>query len=51
LPRRSASQFPGDGLSQALEKAATMANQASTTQFYDRRRDDVTLGEVETLSI
>jgi site-specific recombinase XerD len=36
-----------------LEKAAAMANHASTrtTQLYDRRRDDVTLDEVERVSI
>lgn len=36
-----------------LEKAATMANHASTrtTQLYDRRRDDVTLDEVERIGI
>jgi integrase len=36
-----------------LEKAAAMANHASTrtTQLYDRRRDDVTLDEVERIQI
>ena len=36
-----------------LEKAAAMANHASTrtTQLYDRRRDDVSLDEVERISI
>jgi integrase/recombinase XerC len=36
-----------------LEKAATMANHASTrtTQLYDRRRDDVSLDEVERILI
>lgn len=36
-----------------LERAATMANHASarTTQFYDRRPDDVTLDEVERVLI
>jgi site-specific recombinase XerD len=36
-----------------LEKAAAMANHASTrtTQLYDRRRDDVTLDEVERVLI
>jgi site-specific recombinase XerD len=36
-----------------LEKAATMANHASTrtTQLYDRRRDDMTLDEVEKIGI
>jgi integrase/recombinase XerC len=36
-----------------LEKAAVMANHASTrtTQLYDRRRDDVTLDEVERITI
>ncbi len=36
-----------------LEKAATMANHASTrtTQLYDRRPDDVTLDEVERVLI
>jgi hypothetical protein len=35
----------------ALEKAAAMANHASrrTTQLYDRRRDEVSLAEVERL--
>ena len=36
-----------------LEKAADMANHASTrtTQLYDRRRDDVSLDEVERILI
>ena len=36
-----------------LEKAAAMANHASTrtTQLYDRRRDDVTLDEVERILV
>jgi integrase len=36
-----------------LEKAAAMANDASTrtTQLYDRRRDEVSLGEVERIVI
>ena len=36
-----------------LEKAAAMANHASTrtTQLYDRRRDEVSLDEVERISI
>jgi integrase/recombinase XerC len=36
-----------------LEKAAAMANHASTrtTQLYDRRRDDVSLDEVERILI
>ena len=36
-----------------LEKAAVMANHASTrtTQLYDRRRDDVSLDEVERIQI
>jgi integrase len=36
-----------------LENAAAMANHASTrtTQLYDRRRDEVTLDEVELISI
>ena len=36
-----------------LEKAAVMANHASTrtTQLYDRRRDEVTLDEVERVAI
>jgi integrase len=36
-----------------LEKAAAMANHASTrtTQLYDRRRDELTLGEVERVVI
>jgi hypothetical protein len=35
------------------EAPAAMANHASTrtTQLYDRRRDDVNLGEVERISI
>ncbi|MFA5924331.1 MAG: tyrosine-type recombinase/integrase [Methylococcaceae bacterium] len=37
----------------SLEKAAVMANHASTrtTQLYDRRRDDMTLDEVEKIGI
>jgi integrase len=36
-----------------LEKAAAMANQASTrtTQLYDRRRDELSLDEVERIVI
>jgi integrase len=36
-----------------LENAAAMANHASTrtTQLYDRRRDEVSLDEVERISI
>jgi integrase/recombinase XerC len=36
-----------------LEKAASMANHASTrtTQLYDRRRDELTLDEVERVVI
>ena len=36
-----------------LEKAAQMANHASTrtTQLYDRRRDDVSLDEVEKIRV
>jgi site-specific recombinase XerD len=36
-----------------LEKAAAMANHASTrtTQLYDRRRDEMTLDEVEKIGI
>jgi hypothetical protein len=36
-----------------LEKAETMANHASTrtTQLYDRRRDEVSLDEVERIVI
>ena len=36
-----------------LEKAAAMANHASTrtTQLYDRRRDEVSLDEVEKATI
>jgi len=36
-----------------LEQAATMANHASTrtTQLYDRRRDELTLDEVERIFI
>ena len=37
----------------SLERAAIMANHASTrtTQLYDRRRDDVSLDEVERILI
>jgi integrase/recombinase XerC len=37
----------------ALEQAAAMANHASTrtTQLYDRRRDELTLDEVERIFI
>lgn len=37
----------------SLEKAAVMANHASTrrTQLYDRRRDEMTLDEVEKIGI
>jgi integrase/recombinase XerC len=37
----------------SLEKAATMANHASTrtTQLYDRRRDEMTLDEVEKIGV
>jgi hypothetical protein len=37
----------------SLEKAAAMANHASTrtTQLYDRRRDEVSLDEVERIVI
>jgi integrase len=36
-----------------LEKAAAMANHASTrtTQLYDRRREELTIGEVERIGI
>ncbi|GAA5266685.1 hypothetical protein ACOSOMT5_P3115 [Acidiphilium sp. MT5] len=36
-----------------LENAATMANHASTrtTQLYDRRRDDISLDEVERIRV
>jgi integrase len=36
-----------------LEKAAVMANHASTrtTQLYDRRRDDISLDEVELIRV
>ena len=36
-----------------LEKAAAMANHASTrtTQLYDRRRDELSLDEVERIAI
>lgn len=36
-----------------LEKAAAMANHASarTTQFYDRRRDELSVDEVERIVI
>ena len=51
--------LPGDrhhGLSQerrTLEKAAAMANHASTrtTQLYDRRREEMSLDEVERIGI
>jgi hypothetical protein len=41
------------GLDVSLEKAAAMANHASTrtTQLYDRRRDEVSLDEVERIMI
>ncbi|HJY49267.1 MAG TPA: hypothetical protein VJ349_11625, partial [Stellaceae bacterium] len=53
------SQFPGDGITAylknggTLEKAAAMANHASTrtTQLYDRRRDELSLDEVERIVI
>jgi hypothetical protein len=37
----------------SLENAAAMANHASTrtTQLYDRRRDEMSLGEVERITI
>jgi hypothetical protein len=47
-------QLPGDrGLSNGgtLEKAAAMANHASTTPLYDRRRDEVSLDEVDRIAI
>jgi len=45
--------LPGDGDHGTLEKAAAIANHASarTTQLYDRRRDDVSLDEVERILI
>jgi hypothetical protein len=41
------------GISGTLEKAAAIANHASTrtTQLYDRRCDDMTLDEVEKIGI
>ena len=41
------------GINARLEKAAVMANHASTrtTQLYDRRRDDVSRDEVERVAI
>jgi hypothetical protein len=53
------SQLPGDRNHRVLknggtlEKAAAMANHASTrtTQLYDRRRDELTLDEVERVVI
>jgi hypothetical protein len=53
------SQLSGDGITAylknggTLEKAAAMANHASTrtTQLYDRRRDEVSLDEVERIVI
>jgi hypothetical protein len=43
--------YPKNGGS--LENVAAMANHASTrtTQLYDRRRDEVSLDEVERISI
>src|SRR5713226_8918174 len=42
-----------DDVREFLEKAASMANHASTrtTQLYDRRSDEVTLDEVERVGI
>jgi hypothetical protein len=34
-----------------LEKAAAMANHASTTKLYDRRRDEMGLDEAERVVI
>jgi hypothetical protein len=34
-----------------LEKAASMANHASTTQRYDRRRDEMSFDEIEKVMI
>jgi hypothetical protein len=53
------SQLPGAGIiaclknGGTLEKAAAMANHASTrtTQLYGRRRDEVSLDEVERIVI
>lgn len=53
------SQLPRHGLTAyfknggTLDKAASMANHASTrtTQLYDRRRDDMSLDEVEKVVI
>jgi hypothetical protein len=41
------------GIKTTLEKAASMANHASmrTTQLYDRRRDEISLDEVERIGI
>jgi hypothetical protein len=45
--------FRATGITAYLKKAAAMANHASTrtTQLYDRRRDDVSLDEVERIVI
>ena len=50
--------FPATGIAASqerrhMEKAAAMANHASTrtTQLYDRRRDEVSLDEVERIVI
>jgi hypothetical protein len=51
LPQISITAYLKNG--GTLEKAAAMANHASTrtTQLYDRRRDEVSLDEVERIVI
>ncbi len=59
VPLIGKSHYPGDGITAylknggTLENAAAMANHASTrtTQLYVRRSDEVTLNEVEKISI
>jgi hypothetical protein len=59
LPPARQSQLPGDRdpaylkNGGTLEKAAAVTNHASTrtTQLYDRRRDEVSLDEVERIAI
>jgi len=58
-PPRSATTASGQGIAAylknggTLENAATMANHASTrtTQLYDRRREDISLDEVERIRV
>jgi hypothetical protein len=47
------SEFFSGALFRSLENAAAMANHARpvTTQLYDHRRDEVSLDEVERISI